>query len=477
MAEVVSSFLVGLGYKVDKRSEQAAVDSIRSSSKKAVQAGTLFGRSFDQKPVTAAISGAASSVLGMVSTYATAAALTAKNTKKSGAEISESVETDALVDGFGQASVAADKFATRFGAVAKRATQTGATLAGAVTGGAGLMSSGMGSVVAGAGALSAGLLGVGAGVAAVAGGALAVKSLADNFSTAQLAADRFAQTYGVAMEDVVGLGRVMEVEGGTQEAVKGQLAGLERMRAGLMVGDAEWISTAGRAGIDTSGIESARDSVQAYLSLADQFQRMSTKGRLNAAEALGLDDAAIRLLSRGRGEIEKLMNTQLKQRKITEEMTVLSAAYASEMHELGNNFGALADTVAVSLLPRITSFLAGLNSISDSARMIPEQIGRARSFAGEVKDRAASVVSKAVGAVSSYLPSVAGITSGYTVSNMSTSTTNNIVNQQPSPLRPQNINLNATIELDGRAIGNKILQVVNDQNEIAMTNLSSSVAM
>lgn len=492
MAEVVSSFLVGLGYKVDKRSEQVALDSVKSASKRALQAGLDFGRSFSQKPVTQALAGAAKGVLGVSAAYAASTAITAKNTKKAAGVISESVPTAALVGGFGKASRAADGFANRFGSVAKRATQTGAKLANSVAGGMGSIAGGIGSSVASAGAavgLSAvPVVGQVAAVAAAVG--LAAKAAADGFSSAHLSADRFAQVYGVVAEDVINLGRTMEREGGAQDAIFGQLAALERMRAGLMVGDAEWIATAGRAGIDTAGIEAAKDSVQAYLSLADQMQRMSTGQRLNAAAALGLDDASIRLLSKGRAEIERLSKAQSSQRKITREMASLSATYSIEAKALGNNLAALSDVVAVAVLPRITSLLAGMNSLADRARTIPEYVDRARSAIGGIREQAASAVSRAADTISGYIPSISDATSRYGVRNVSTSTNNTTINktqnvnqqlqqsqQLQQQLQPQNINLNATIELDGRAIGNKILQVMNDQNEIAMTNLTSSVAM
>ena len=196
----------------------------------------------------------------------------------------------------------------------------------------------------------------------VVAGAFGAKALTVGFANSRDALGKFSETLGVTAEDVSALGNALAREGGSLDAYMSQLEGIEQLRAGLLVGDAEFISIAGKAGIDTTDLIAATDATQAYMSLADQFQTMTQQQRLNAANALGLDDASIRLLSRGRDGVEAIVESQRKMRPVTQGMTQSAREFNTQMHDLGQNVGAVTDKISGKLLPEVNKITQGINA-------------------------------------------------------------------------------------------------------------------
>ena len=197
---------------------------------------------------------------------------------------------------------------------------------------------------------------------AVVAGSFGIKALTADFAQSRDQLGKFAEVFGVGAEDVQAFGNALASEGGTLESFMSQLQGIERLRAGLIVGDAGFIAQAGRAGIDTTGIEAATTATEAYLALADQFAGLSQQQRLNAASALGLDEASIRLLSKGRTEVEEIVERFRKIRPVTDEMTDATARFNRQWLELTQNTGGFADQVSVPLIREINDITASMNS-------------------------------------------------------------------------------------------------------------------
>ena len=205
-------------------------------------------------------------------------------------------------------------------------------------------------------------------VGAVLAGAFGLKALTLDFAQASDTIGKFSDTFGVIPNEVVALGRALELQGGSLEGFIGQLESIERLRAGLLVGDADFIARAGIAGINTGEIIGAIDATEAYISLADQFSRMSQQQRLNAAEALGLDAASIRLLSQGEEAVRRLIKRQQTLRPLTEEATEASAEFNEELQDLFTGIGGYADQISMRLLPAITGAIRATNEWSDANR-------------------------------------------------------------------------------------------------------------
>jgi len=203
---------------------------------------------------------------------------------------------------------------------------------------------------------------------AVVGGAFGIKALTNDFASAKDQLGKFSEVFGVQADDVQAFGNALRLEGGTLEGFMSQLAGIEKFRAGLAVGDAGFISAAGIAGLDVNALVAAEDATEGFLELADQFQGLSQQQRLNAASALGLDESAIRLLSKGRDNIEQVADAQRKMRPITKEMTDAARDFNDEFQDLSTNVGGVADKISTALLPQINKVVAGTNDWFDANR-------------------------------------------------------------------------------------------------------------
>lgn len=219
---------------------------------------------------------------------------------------------------------------------------------------------------------------------AVVAGAFGIKALTSDFANANDSVGKFSQTFGVAADDVTSFGRALQHEGGSLESFISQLENLERLRAGTKQGDFAFVATAQLAGIDTQPFIDATNATEAYLALADQFQDLSGQQRINAAGAFGLDDASIRLLSRGREGVEQLVQQQKNIRPTTEAMTKSSADFNDEMQDLTNNVGGFADKISERLLPEINNVISGMNQwINVNRNFANSGIDKALDFAIE----------------------------------------------------------------------------------------------
>lgn len=195
----------------------------------------------------------------------------------------------------------------------------------------------------------------------VVAGAFGLKELTFGFAQSADMLGKFGQTFGVSANDVQAFGNALATQGGSLEGFMSQLESLERARARIRVGDVGFFAPAGKAGIDPNAIANANSATEAYLGLADSFARMNVQERINAAEALGLDEASIRLLSQGRDAVEGLVNKYRSIRPLTGDMTNDAAEFNRNMVEAQANVQGLADRISGPLLKSINEVTSGIN--------------------------------------------------------------------------------------------------------------------
>ncbi len=201
----------------------------------------------------------------------------------------------------------------------------------------------------------------------VVAGAFGIKALTADFAESRDELGRFAEVFGVSANDAQAFGNALAAEGGSLDSFLSQLENIERLRAGLLVGDAGFIAQAGRAGIDTAELESATTATEAYLSLADQFAVMTQQQRLNAASALGLDEASIKLLSQGREEVDSIIDRFRNIRPVTTEMTDAAREFNREWVIARQNVAGVADAISTQIVPIITGIGSSINSWFDDS--------------------------------------------------------------------------------------------------------------
>lgn len=195
----------------------------------------------------------------------------------------------------------------------------------------------------------------------VVAGAFGIKALTADFAGAKDDLGKFSEVMGVSANDVHSFGAALRLEGGTLNSFMSQLEGIEKFRAGFKVGDIGFLPSAEKAGINTKTILEAKDATEAYLSLANQFQKLTKQQRINAAQAMGLDDASIRLLSRGRKAVEDVIRAEKSRREITQAMLKESARFNDETQKLGDGIGGIADKISERALPHLNNLLKGMN--------------------------------------------------------------------------------------------------------------------
>lgn len=200
--------------------------------------------------------------------------------------------------------------------------------------------------------------------AAVAG-AFGARALSTDIANRTLELTRFSDLFGATAEEVFAMGRVLEREGGTLDGFMNQMAGLERLRAGLLTGDISWIPEGALAGLDTSAIMNASNALEAYQALARQFPNLTQQQRLNVAEAIGLDEPSILLLSKGIENLESEFNRIRNIRPIDDEMIEQAQKYNQEWQDLKDNVGGVADSISTYLMPALNGALSFSNELFD----------------------------------------------------------------------------------------------------------------
>lgn len=232
------------------------------------------------------------------------------------------------------------------------------------------------------------VLGVGAALA----GAFGARQLTSGFAEFGNRVGNFSQTFGVLPDDVRAVGNAFQHVGGSVDGFISQLQTIQKLRSGVQIGETGFIGQAARAGVDVSELINAKDAVQAYLSLADQFQGLSTSQRINAASALGLDASSIRLLSMGSDKLDAMIESEREIRPLTRQMTEDSRAFNIQLQKLSNNIGSVADTISTKLLPPLTAAIASFNDFFSESRLsIISSINKGLDFIAENFATVASV--------------------------------------------------------------------------------------
>lgn len=186
-------------------------------------------------------------------------------------------------------------------------------------------------------------------VGAAVAGALSFKSLTADFAKHNIALDQVADKLGVTRDRVYALDQVTQALGGTANETTGTLERLAKVKAGLLVGDVGTVTAIAKAGLSPDAILGAKDAVEALLNIADRWQSLTRGQRINLASALGLSNAQMALLAKGRKEIERLSGRITDNRKHTDEMSKASYRFELAWIEMVNSVGGAVDPLATSL--------------------------------------------------------------------------------------------------------------------------------
>lgn len=206
---------------------------------------------------------------------------------------------------------------------------------------------------------------------AVVAGAFGLKALTSDFAAEKDKLGKFAEIMGLAAHQVNALGNALIAENGSLDAFMSQLKGLASLRQELkMSGSAGFVEDLGMAGAGdiADAIVNAKDELEAYLAIAEKMQNLDLGQRQKVGRTLGLDDAAIRLLSKGRPYVESQMGEYGRMRPVTKEMTDIAAEFNTELHRLTQNIGGFADIIGTSLTDTVARAMKKINKSIDENR-------------------------------------------------------------------------------------------------------------
>ena len=341
----------------------------------------------------------------------------------------------------------------------------------------------------------------------VVAGAFGIKALTSDFASSADMLGKFSEVFGVTANDMQAFGNALATEGGSLESFMSQLESIERARARIRVGDVGFFAPAGKAGLDPNVIADARTATDAYLGLADAFAGMNTQQRINAAEALGLDESSIRLLSQGRSAVDGLVDKYRNIRPLTTGMTDDAAEFNRQWVEAKANLGSFADAISTELLPVINEVSNSINSWFGKNRIdAVKDISAATAFllgtptsgqAARVMDILHSIdesggLSEGPRRYSYPIPNDSILPDWLSPTNFGSSVddiirsfmqpfsggagTNSVVpsGQFRSGQAPSTQTINVSLEMDGAIIDRKVVKVIDSMAQTAIDDISSS---
>ena len=330
---------------------------------------------------------------------------------------------------------------------------------------------------------------------------------------------KFGQVYSVAAEDVRSLGYALGESGGSLADAMSQLEKLERFRAVLLTGDASIFASFGIAKGDANDIINAKDALEAYRLVAAQFERASPQERINMTDALGFDQSGLLLLSKGTGEVDRLLEKYRTIAPITKKMTDDAAEFTRQWAEAQANVQGLADKISGPLLKSINEVTSGINEWfgknrqgvwADIDRLISEGEDRLKkaggmswtdfTFWGNIGNLGS--IAQDTNVIQNVGNDAIDWFKGWDIFNKGTlyETTNPymqqieepapewLYRQKPaSPLMPEDQpppmsqrsssstqNINVSLNLDGQVIDRRVVRVVDGMAQTAMDDISSS---
>ena len=185
-------------------------------------------------------------------------------------------------------------------------------------------------------------------------GALTARTLREAAQAEDLG--RFAERLNQNVEEVATWGKLVGQTGGTAEGFRGTLEGLTNTLTNFAItGGGAAAETFARLGIHAFEANGQlKTATQLLPEIADAFQDISAEESANLGRRLGLDNATILLLQRGRDEIDNMIERQQRLGIVTEADTELVTAFNMAWRDTRTSFDSLVRTIGFSFLPALT---------------------------------------------------------------------------------------------------------------------------
>lgn len=195
------------------------------------------------------------------------------------------------------------------------------------------------------------------------GGILAgIKSAADYANELHKA----SKTLGESVESLDVWGKAVEKNGGTAQGfvqtVKTLTQGLQQVDANGMRPAAQEFSKLGISITNSQG--KLKSATELLPSLAAAFEKLSKAKSFSIGRSLGLDEATILLLQRGRREVDGIILKQKELGVVTKQDAEIAAKFNEQWEDTKHSFSSLFTLVATSVLPAFTSIANAFEKVA-----------------------------------------------------------------------------------------------------------------
>lgn len=219
---------------------------------------------------------------------------------------------------------------------------------------------------------------------AIVAGKLALDKAIGDFNRLGNEVSNFQAVTGVSAQAIDQMGYAFGRVNGTAADAMATVKNLQSLMASPLTGNTGWMGEAARFGVDPTQILNAKDAQEAFLGLADQFQNLTLTQQVNAAKALGLDEAGLRLLQKGRKGVNEYYEEAKRFGLMQEGDTKIANDYASAMQDVDRVFGDIRNTVGRELTPAITDLAHGFAEwYADNREFIQGDLAEALKLVAE----------------------------------------------------------------------------------------------
>lgn len=180
---------------------------------------------------------------------------------------------------------------------------------------------------------------------------LAIDKVVGDFKSAGTELNNFNKLTGMSTQNVQMLGQALKAQGGNASDAFAAMKKIQDLMASPITGDTGWFGDVAKLGLDPNVIIGAQSTAEALAGIAGEFEHMSSLNQRLAGQALGLDDSTVRLLMRGRDEVEKQLDSRGKLALMTQKQIEDAARLTHATSELDQVFTDIGNTIAGELTP------------------------------------------------------------------------------------------------------------------------------
>lgn len=180
---------------------------------------------------------------------------------------------------------------------------------------------------------------------------LAIDKMVGDFKNAGTELNNFNKLTGMSTQKVQALGQALTAQGGNAQDALAAMLKMQDLMASPITGNVGWMGDVAKLGVNPDVIIGAQDTAEAFANIAGEFEHMSELNQRLAGNALGLDDSTVRLLMRGREEVEKQLDSRGKLAVMTQKQIEDAARLTKATSELDLVFTDIGNTIAGELAP------------------------------------------------------------------------------------------------------------------------------